>query len=93
MERYAPGFREVVLERHVFSSSDYQEYNPNYVGGDILGGANTLWQVVARPRLSLDPYYLGGTYYCCSASVPPGGGVHGMGGYHAFRSLWMRDFS
>jgi phytoene dehydrogenase-like protein len=93
LERYAPGFREVVLERAVKGPSEYASYNPNYVGGDILGGANTLWQVLARPVLSTDPYYLGGHVFCCSASVPPGGGVHGMGGYHAFQSLGRRIFS
>lgn len=92
MERFAPGFRDVVLHRTVRSAADYAAYNPNYVGGDILGGANTLWQVLARPRLALDPYYLGNNVFCCSASVPPGGGVHGMGGYHAFRSLGRRIF-
>lgn len=92
LERYAPGFQEVVLSKRVHDPSDFESYNPNYVGGDILGGANTLWQVIARPRLALDPYHLGAGYYCCSASVPPGGGVHGMGGYHAFGSLWTREF-
>ena len=92
MERYAPGFRETVLKRAVRKAGDYEAYNPNYVGGDILGGANTLKQVVARPFLALDPYHLGGNLFCCSASVPPGGGVHGMGGYHAFRSLGKRVF-
>lgn len=87
LERYAPGFRDLILQRHTMSASDFQEYNPNYVGGDILGGANTLYQVAARPFFSKDPYHLGGRYYCCSASVPPGGGVHGMGGYHAFQSV------
>lgn len=92
MERYAPGFRDVVLAKKAHGTADFERYNPNYVGGDILGGANTLWQVAARPRLALDPYYLGGSYWCCSASVPPGGGVHGMGGFHAFGSLWKRQF-
>lgn len=92
IERYAPEFRDVVLERRAHSPADFESYNPNYVGGDILGGANTLWQVAARPRPAFDPYYLGAVYYCCSASVPPGGGVHGMGGYHAFQSLWRREF-
>ncbi len=87
MERFAPGFKEIVLRRSVMNVADFQEYNPNYVGGDILGGANTLYQVVARPFLSPDPYHLGGNMFCCSASVPPGGGVHGMGGFHAFQSV------
>ncbi len=93
MERYAPGFCDLVLERRTHSARQFEAYNPNYVGGDILGGANTLKQVVARPRLALDPYHLGSNMFCCSASVPPGGGVHGMGGFHAFESLWKRCFS
>lgn len=92
IERYAPGFRDVVLGKRVHTVQDFENYNPNYVGGDILGGANTLWQVVARPRLALDPYHLGGHIFCCSASVPPGGGVHGMGGYHAIQSVMRRFF-
>lgn len=92
MERYAPGFKQVVVARKAHAPRDFESYNPNYVGGDILGGANTLWQVMARPRLALDPYHIEGPYWCCSASVPPGGGVHGMGGFHAFQSLWKRNF-
>lgn len=92
IERYAPGFRDLVLGRKIYTPASFETYNPNFVGGDILGGANTLRQIVARPRLTLDPYYLGSAYYCCSASVPPGGGVHGMAGFHAFQSLWRREF-
>jgi phytoene dehydrogenase-like protein len=92
LENYAPGFRDLVLARHAISAADFQADNPNYVGGDILGGANTLWQVVKRPFLSPDPYYLGGKAFCCSASVPPGGGIHGMGGYHAVASVMKRIF-
>jgi phytoene dehydrogenase-like protein len=93
LERYAPGFRDLVLGRHLMSVADFEGDNPNYVGGDILGGANTLDQIVARPFLSSDPYYLGGKTFCCSASVPPGGGIHGMGGYHAVQSVFRRLFS
>lgn len=92
LERYAPGFRDLVLGRHITSVADFTANNPNYVGGDILGGANTLWQVVNRPFFSTDPYYLGGKAFCCSASVPPGGGIHGMGGYHAVNSVFKRVF-
>ena len=92
LERYAPGFRDLVLGRHAMSSADFEADNPNYVGGDIMGGANTLWQIAKRPTLSPDPYYLGGNTFCCSASVPPGGGIHGMGGYHAVRSVMRRVF-
>lgn len=93
LERYAPGFRDLVLGRHAMSAADFQADNPNYVGGDILGGANTLGQVVRRPFLAPDPYYLGGKAFCCSASVPPGGGIHGMGGYHAAASVLRRVFA
>ncbi len=92
IERFAPGFRDLVLQRSVLSPDQFQAYNSNYVGGDILGGANSLWQVLARPTLSTDPYYLGGRAFCCSASVPPGGGIHGMGGFHAFKSAQSRFF-
>ncbi len=93
IERFAPGFRDLVLGKHVLGTNDFAAYNTNYVGGDILGGANTLWQVLKRPFLSPDPYYLGDGYFCCSASVPPGGGIHGMGGFHAAASALKRFFA
>jgi phytoene dehydrogenase-like protein len=93
LERYAPGFRDLVLGRHAMGVADFERGNPNCVGGDIMGGANTLRQIAARPFLSPDPYYLGGRAFCCSASVPPGGGIHGMGGYHAVASMMRRVFS
>jgi phytoene dehydrogenase-like protein len=88
IERYAPGFRDVVLARHVFRPTDLEAYNPNYVGGDFAGGASDGLQLFARPVLSPDPYAtpIDGVYLC-SASTPPGGGVHGMGGFHAARSV------
>lgn len=92
LERSAPGFRDLVLGRRAMGVAEFQADNPNYVGGDILGGANTLWQIACRPFLSPDPYYLGSKAFCCSASVPPGGGIHGMGGYHATRSMLARVF-
>lgn len=92
LEQYAPGFQDLVLGRHAMGNREFESDNPNYVGGDILGGANTLWQIAARPFPSPDPYYLGGSAFCCSASVPPGGGVHGMGGYHAAQSVLRRVF-
>ena len=84
IERFAPGFRERILARGVMSPSDMQAYNPNYVGGDIGGGANTLRQLFARPVSAFAPYRtpIDGVYLC-SASTPPGAGVHGMCGYWA----------
>ncbi|MEE8330484.1 MAG: NAD(P)/FAD-dependent oxidoreductase [Acidimicrobiia bacterium] len=84
MERFAPGFRDLVLARAVMAPGQLETYNPNYVGGEIIGGASTLRQIVARPRLRPSPYRtpLAGVYLC-SASTPPGAGVHGMCGYWA----------
>jgi phytoene dehydrogenase-like protein len=87
VERFAPGFRDLILERRVTTPADLERHNANYVGGDIVGGANTLWQMVARPTLSLDPYAVPVRgWFLCSASTPPGGGVHGMSGFHAARA-------
>lgn len=87
IERFAPGFRQRILARHTFSAAQMQAYNPNYVGGDINSGAQTLTQLFTRPVFSLNPYRtpLRGVFLC-SASTPPGGGVHGMAGYHAARA-------
>ena len=91
LERFAPGFKEIVLARHAMTTSDFSAHNPNYIGGDINGGAASLWQLIARPVLSARPYKtpLEGVYLC-SASTPPGGGVHGMCGYHAAK-LALKD--
>jgi phytoene dehydrogenase-like protein len=91
IERFAPGFRDCVLARHKMSGADLGRSNPNLIGGDINGGAANLMQLIARPILSANPYRtpLPGVYLC-SASTPPGGGVHGMCGYHAARAA-MRD--
>jgi len=87
VERFAPGFRDLILERHVTTPADLERHNANYIGGDIVGGANTLWQTIARPTLSLNPYDIPVRgWYLCSASTPPGGGVHGMSGFNAARS-------
>ncbi len=84
LERFAPGTRDRIVGRSVTSTADLQAHNANYLGGDVTGGEMTLRQTVARPRLSLDPYWLGVPgMYLCSASTPPGGGVHGMAGFHA----------
>jgi phytoene dehydrogenase-like protein len=87
VERFAPGFRDLVLTRHTMNTAAMETYNPNYVGGDITGGVADWWQLFTRPVLRLNPYStsLKGLYIC-SASTPPGGGVHGMCGYFAARS-------
>jgi phytoene dehydrogenase-like protein len=84
IERFAPGFRERVLERSAWSSAAYQAYNPNYVGGDIGGGQYGLSKVLQIG--SRAPYDLGGDVYLCSSAVPPGAGVHGMCGYYAVKA-------
>src|SRR5688572_17153556 len=87
IERFAPGFRDRIVARHVASPADIEAYNPNYVGGDIATGANTPMQVVFRPRFAIDPYATGGgNVFICSAATPPGAGVHGMCGANAAAS-------
>ncbi len=88
IERFAPGLRERILARHVRSPAELASYNPNYIGGDIVTGANTPLQSVFRPRVALDPYATGiPGVYICSAATPPGAGAHGMNGYHAAQSI------
>jgi phytoene dehydrogenase-like protein len=84
IERFAPGFRKNILARHSYTATEMESYNPNYVGGDINGGVQDLHQLYARPVSSLSPYSTPNRHiYFCSSSTPPGGGVHGMCGYHA----------
>lgn len=84
LERFAPGFRDLILERHVMAPNDFEHYNANYIGGDITGGVMDFRQIVARPTLGLTPYATPNrSLFLCSASTPPGPGVHGMSGYHA----------
>jgi phytoene dehydrogenase-like protein len=84
IERFAPGFRDTVLQRRVAAPAALEEYNPNYVGGDIAGGAHTGLQLVFRPTISRRPYVTPNPkLFLCSASTPPGAGVHGMCGWHA----------
>jgi phytoene dehydrogenase-like protein len=91
IERFAPGFRDCILARHTMGAPDLEKSNLNLAGGDINGGAANLMQLIARPILSPKPYRtpLCGVYLC-SASTPPGGGVHGMCGFHAAR-LALRE--
>jgi phytoene dehydrogenase-like protein len=87
IERFAPGFRDLVLARSVRTAAEMQQHNPNYVGGDITGGAGTLRQTIFRPTPRWNPYRTGlPGVYLCSASTPPGGGVHGMCGSWAART-------
>lgn len=87
IERFAPGFSERVVARHVTHPADFEAWNPNLHGGDITGGASTPMQLLARPRLAFDPYATGiPGLYLCSSSTPPGGGVHGLCGWHAANS-------
>ena len=88
VERFAPGLRERIVGRSVRSPAELAARNANYVGGDIITGANTMRQILFRPRLSLDPYSTGiPGVYICSAATPPGAGAHGMNGFNAAASV------
>lgn len=84
VERFAPGFRDCILARCTRSAKNFELYNANYIGGDINGGVQDLFQLFTRPIARWVPYStpIPGLYFC-SSSTPPGGGVHGMCGYHA----------
>jgi phytoene dehydrogenase-like protein len=91
VERFAPGFRDRILARHATRTADFERSNPNYVGGAITGGVADVPQAFARPVARIDPYATPNKrVYICSASTPPGGGVHGMCGYFAARSALRR---
>lgn len=88
IERFAPGFRDLVLARSTTTAMQGEEHNPNYVGGDINGGAGTLKQTALRPSARWNNYRTGAEgIYLCSASTPPGGGVHGMCGLGAAKAV------
>jgi phytoene dehydrogenase-like protein len=84
IERFAPGFKDLILERSTMSSTAFESYNPNYVGGDIGGGGFGLKKILQMGAKR--PYQLGDGVYLCSSAAPPGAGVHGMCGYHAARA-------
>jgi phytoene dehydrogenase-like protein len=91
IERYAPGFRDCVLAHHVMNPAAMEAYNPNYIGGDVIGGVTDWRQLFTRPAGLLAPYATPNPrVFICSASTPPGGGVHGMCGYHAARCVMRR---
>jgi phytoene dehydrogenase-like protein len=91
IERFAPGIRDRIVGRSVRTTSGFEQYNENYVGGDISTGANDPLQMVMRPRVGFDPYATGiPGVFICSSATPPGGGVHGMGGANAAKSVLRR---
>jgi phytoene dehydrogenase-like protein len=92
IERFAPGFGELILGRSVRGPAEVERHNQNYVGGDINGGVQDLLQLYTRPAIRLNPYStpIDGVYIC-SSSTPPGGGVHGLCGYYAARSALAKS--
>lgn len=91
IERFAPGFRDLILARHVSDPAALERYNPNYIGGDISGGVTDLGQLFTRPVARWNPYTTPNpALFLCSSSTPPGGGVHGMCGYFAARAAFRR---
>lgn len=90
IERFAPGFKDLIIDKHTMNTTQFQTYNGNYIGGDINGGAQDIFQMFTRPAIKLRNYPVPTTddsrVYLASSSVPPGGGVHGMGGYHAAKA-------
>ena len=91
VERFAPGFRDRILARHVTTPAQFESHNANYIGGDITGGVMDVRQLFTRPAGLFDPYATPARgIYICSASTPPGAGVHGMCGYHAAQSALRR---
>ncbi|MFT7588735.1 MAG: phytoene dehydrogenase-like protein [Limisphaerales bacterium] len=91
IERFAPGFKDIILAKHNMGTSDFEKYNPNYVGGAVTGGAADISQLFTRPVLRRNPYSTPNPkIFICSASTPPGGGVHGMCGYWAADSAFKK---
>ncbi len=93
IERFAPGFQDTILAKHTMSPKDFQAYNPSYIGGDIIGGITNFKQILARPTFKITPYATPApNIFICSASTPPGGGVHGMCGFHAAETALKNAF-
>ncbi|MBA2393880.1 MAG: NAD(P)/FAD-dependent oxidoreductase [Ktedonobacteraceae bacterium] len=91
IERFAPGFRDRVLARHITNPAALEQYNANYIGGDINGGIQDIWQLFTRPTFRPVPYTTSDpNIFICSSSTPPGGGVHGMCGYFAAQAALHR---
>ena len=93
IERFAPGFRDVVVASRCIPASELSRHNANYVGGDIAAGQVSMYRMVARPVLKWNPYRTPiDNVYLCSASTPPGPGVHGMCGMHSARRVLKHHF-
>lgn len=93
IERFAPGFRDCIIAKATKNAHQMERWNANYVGGDINGGAGILSQLFTRPVAKLNPYAMPAKgLYICSSSTPPGGGVHGMCGYHAAKTAYENEF-
>jgi len=93
IERFAPGFKDTIISKNTITAQGFEQYNHNYIGGDINGGAQVFKQLFGRPVLKWDPYKMPAEgMYICSSSTPPGGGVHGMCGYHAAQSVLKNEF-
>lgn len=94
IERFAPGFKDIIQEQKSMNTEQFHDYNANYFGGDINGGRQDIWQLFSRPVYLLNPYSMPvkGLYFC-SSSTPPGGGVHGMCGYHAANLVLRKEFN
>lgn len=93
IERFAPGFREVILATHAMNPGAVEAYNANNIGGDVIGGVMDLTQMFTRPVARWNPYTTPHPkLFHCSSSTPPGAGVHGMCGYHAARTVLRKIF-
>jgi len=94
VERFAPGFKDLILAKHTMNTREIEAYNPNYIGGDINGGVIDITQLFTRPALRISPYRTSARgIYICSSSTPPGGGVHGMCGYNAAKQALKDIFN
>lgn len=93
IERFAPGFKDCIIKRHKMTAKDFEDYNPNYIGGDINGGVQNWRQFFTRPSIRINPYTTPDKkIFICSSSTPPGGGVHGMCGYNAAQTVLRKIY-
>lgn len=93
VERFAPGFRDIVVATRSVPASRLAEHNANLVGGDIGVGGNNMFSALTGPSVRFDPWTTPiPKAYLCSSAAPPGGGVHGMAGYYAARTMLRREF-